>query len=136
MEIEAIKISYSYNGKVSENNEVFVNGISWFLGNRTKSHASYFLAFAVSQAKISPISKSDSYVSKPISPWQNGRHVTEDIFKYIFMNGKFCILIRISLKFVPNGPIDNKSALVQVIARQRTGNKALPESMLTQFDDA
>ena len=27
----------------------------------------------------------------------------------------FCILIQISLKFVPKGQIDNKSALVQVI---------------------
>ena len=32
------------------------------------------------------------------------------------MNQKFCILIRILLKFVPKGPIDNKSSLVQVIA--------------------
>ena len=30
------------------------------------------------------------------------------------MNEKFCILILISLKLVPMGPIDNKSALVQV----------------------
>ena len=32
------------------------------------------------------------------------------------MNEKFCISIRISLKFVPKGPIDNKLALVQVMA--------------------
>ena len=38
-----------------------------------------------------------------------------DIFKCIFMNEKLCILVRISLKFVPKGPIDNKSALVQVL---------------------
>ena len=29
-----------------------------------------------------------------------------------FMNEKFCILIKISLKFVPKGPIDNNPALV------------------------
>ena len=52
------------------------------------------------------------------------------------MNEKFCILIRISLKFVYKGPIDNDSALVQVIALWRTGDKPLPESMLTQFTDA
>ena len=50
---------------------------------------------------------------------QNGRHFTDDNFKYIFMNEKFCILIRISLKFVPKGSIDNKAALVQVIAANR-----------------
>ena len=53
-------------------------------------------------------------------PAQNGRHFADDIFKYIFMNEKFCILIRISLKFVPKGSIDNnKAALVQVIAANR-----------------
>ena len=31
--------------------------------------------------------------------------MADDIFKYIFMNEKFCISIPISLKFVPKGPI-------------------------------
>ena len=48
-----------------------------------------------------------------ISPLgQNGRHVADDIFRCIFMNEKFYILIKISLKFVPKGPIDNNPALV------------------------
>ena len=38
--------------------------------------------------------------------------LTDDIFKCIFMNEKFCILIRISLKFAAKGEIDNKPALV------------------------
>ena len=46
------------------------------------------------------------------------------------MNGRFCISIRISLKFIPKGPIDNTSALVQVKAWHRTGDKPLPEPML------
>ena len=38
---------------------------------------------------------------------------SEDIFRCIFVNEKFCILmIKISLKFVPKGPIDNNPALV------------------------
>ena len=49
---------------------------------------------------------------------------------------KFGISIRISLKFVPKGPIDNKSALVQVMAWCRTGDEPLPEPMLTRFTDA
>ena len=36
----------------------------------------------------------------------------------------------------PKGPIDSKSALVQVMAWHRTGNKPLPEPMLAQFTDA
>ena len=52
------------------------------------------------------------------------------------MNEKIFILIQISLKFVPKGPIDNKAALVQVMAWRRTDDKQLPEPMLTQFTDA
>ena len=51
------------------------------------------------------------------------------------MNEKFIISIRISLKFVPKSPIDNKAALVQVMAWRQTGDKSLPEPMLTQFTD-
>ena len=49
---------------------------------------------------------------------------------------KFSISIRISLKFVPKGPIYNKSAMVQVMAWCQTGNKPLPKPMLAQFTDA
>ena len=45
-------------------------------------------------------------------PGQNGRHFADDIFRSIFMNEKFCILIKISLKFVSKGPIDNNPSLV------------------------
>ena len=42
---------------------------------------------------------------------------------------------RISLKLVPRGPIENKQALIQVMAWRQTGDKPLPELMLTQFTD-
>ena len=45
-------------------------------------------------------------------PGQNDRHFADNIFKCIFMNEKFWILFKSSLKFVPKGPIDNNSALV------------------------
>ena len=45
-------------------------------------------------------------------PGQNSRHFEDDIFKHIFLNEMFCILIQISLKFVPKGPNDKKSVLV------------------------
>ena len=59
----------------------------------------------------------ESFVERTInsSPCgQNGCHF--DIFKCNFMDENLCILIWISLKFVPEGPIDNKSTLVQVMA--------------------
>ena len=63
-------------------------------------------------------------------------YFADDIFNAIFMNEKYCISIRISLKFVPRGPINNSPALVQVIAWHWTGDETLPEAMLTQFTDA
>ena len=41
-----------------------------------------------------------------------------------------------SPKFVPEGTIDNKSALVWVMAWRQTGDKPLPAPKLTQFTDA
>ena len=37
---------------------------------------------------------------------------SDDIFRGIFVNEKFCILNKISLKCVPKGQIDNNPALV------------------------
>ena len=45
-------------------------------------------------------------------PGQNGRHFAADISRCIFINEKFCISIKISLKFVTKGPIDNNQVLV------------------------
>ena len=45
-------------------------------------------------------------------PGQNGCHCADDIFRCIFVNEKLCILIKISLKIVPTGPIENNLALV------------------------
>ena len=61
--------------------------------------------------------------------------ITDDIFKSIF-NESVWISITISLKFVPKSPIDYKSALVQVMAWHQTGEKPLPESMVTKFTNA
>ena len=57
-------------------------------------------------------------------------------FSNVFSWSEWSISIQISLKFVPKDPIHNKSALVQVMAWHNTGDKPLPEPMLTQFTDA
>ena len=62
--------------------------------------------------------------------------LADDIFKCIFLNENDKILIQISLILVPRSPIDNKPALVQVMAWRRTADKPLPEAMMTQFTDA
>ena len=45
-------------------------------------------------------------------PAQNDGHFESDSFRCIFVNEKFCILIKVSLNCVPRGPIDNNPALV------------------------
>ena len=62
--------------------------------------------------------------------------LADGIFKSIFLNENDRIPIQISLKFVPGSSIDNKPALVQVMAWHRTGDKPLPEPMLSPFTDA
>ena len=63
-------------------------------------------------------------------------NLADSIFKCIFINEKFCISIQISLKFVPRGPVDNRPALVQVMAWRQTGDKPLSESTVIKFTDA
>ena len=57
-------------------------------------------------------------------------------FKFISLNENDRISIRISLKFVPKSPIDNKPALVQIMACCRIGDKPLSEPILARFTDA
>ena len=49
-------------------------------------------------------------------PRQNGCHFTYNIFKRIFLNENCCVLMKISLKFVPQSPVNNSPALVQIMA--------------------
>ena len=59
----------------------------------------------------------------------------DGIFNCFFFNENASIPIKISLGFVPKSPINDKSTLVQVMAERRTGNKPLPEPMMTRFTD-
>ena len=70
---------------------------------------------------------------KPLRPRQNGRHFADDIFKGIFLNENGWIPIKISLKFVSQGPINNIPALVQIIAWRRPGDKPLSGPMMVRW---
>ena len=52
-------------------------------------------------------------------------------FQKIFLNENCSILIKISLKFLHDDLIYNKSALIQVMAWRHTGYRPLPEPMIT-----
>ena len=60
--------------------------------------------------------------------------MSQTTFSNAFSSINF-FFIRISLKFVPKDPIDNMPAFVDVMAWHRTGDKPLPEPVLTQFTD-
>ena len=73
------------------------------------------------------------FIINTLRPRQNGRHFPDDIFKWVFLNENVWILINISLKFVPRGPINNIPTLVQVMAWRRPGNKPLSEPMIVRL---
>ena len=68
-----------------------------------------------------------------LRPRQNGRNFADDTFKRIFLNENVGISIKISLKFVPKGPINNIPALVLVMAWRQPGDKPLTEPMVVRL---
>ena len=58
---------------------------------------------------------------------QNSRHFADDTLKHIFFNENVKILLKVSLKLVPRGPINNIPSLVQIMAWRLPGNKPLSE---------
>ena len=68
-----------------------------------------------------------------LRPRQDGRHFADDIFTCIFFNENCCILIKLSLKYMRKGPIDNNPALIQIMAWRRSGDKPLSETMMVSL---
>ena len=68
-----------------------------------------------------------------LRPRQDGRNFADDIFKCIFVDENVWISIKISLKFVPKGPINNIPALVQIMAWRRRGDKLLSGPRLARL---
>ena len=68
-----------------------------------------------------------------LRPRQNKCHFADDTFKRIFLNENVRISIKISLKFVAKGPINDIPALVQIMAWRRSGGKPLSEPMMVSL---
>ena len=64
---------------------------------------------------------------------QNGRRFADDTFKRNFLNENVRISIKISLKFVPKGPINNNPALLQIMVWRWSGDKPLSEPMVASL---
>ena len=68
-----------------------------------------------------------------LSPRWNWQHFADDIFKRIFFKENIWISFKISLKFVPEGPINNTEVLVQIMTRRRPGDNPLSEPMMVSL---
>ena len=73
------------------------------------------------------------YMINTLRPRRNEQYFADDIFKPIFVNENVWISIKISLKFVPKGPINNIPALVPIMAWRRSGDKPLSEAMMVSL---
>ena len=59
------------------------------------------------------VTEADIYgMLNSLRPRQDGCHFPDDILKCIFLKENVSISIKISLKFIPKGPINNIPALV------------------------
>ena len=98
-------------------------------------HITSVLSFYINVVLGTLVTNSDlppGYVNT-LRPRQNGRYFADDTFKRIFLNENVRILIKISLKFVPKGPINNISTLVQIMAWRRSGDKPLSEPIMVSL---
>ena len=66
-------------------------------------------------------------------PGQNGHTFPDSIFNCIFLNENVWILIKISPKFVPEDPVNDITALVQIMTWCRPGTKPLSEPMIVYW---
>ena len=86
---------------------------------------------AILEERDSAVNKVQEWLTHP--PLDKMVTILADaVFKCIYLNANDRIPITISLKLIPRSPIYNKPALVQVMAWRRTGDKPLPEPMLTR----
>ena len=75
----------------------------------------------------------DRVLFNTLRPRQNGRRFADNTLKCIFLNEYVRISFKISLQFVPLGPINNIPALVQLMAWRRPGDKPLSEPMIVSL---
>ena len=95
----------------------------------------YFTAYQILLAMYPQWASSSRYIMliNTLKPRQNRRRFADDDLKCIFLNENVWIPIKISLKFVPKGPIGNIPAWVQIMARRRPGDKPLSEPMMVRL---
>ena len=78
---------------------------------------------------------------RDIAPSMLTTHFAPDNMSFIlqtmyFLELNFHISNSISMTFVPDGLIDTKSAIVQIMAWRQSGDRPLPEPILTPFNES
>ena len=68
-----------------------------------------------------------------LRPRQNDRYFPDDIFECILLKENVWIPIKVSLKFVPKGSINNIAALVQIMVWCLSGDKPLSEPIMARL---
>ena len=72
-------------------------------------------------------------ISYPLTQWCRDKMTAIIQFKWIFLNENVWISIEVSLKFVPQGPINNIPALAQIMAWRRPGDKPLSDPIMVNL---
>ena len=80
-----------------------------------------------------PLISLTHWVLNTLRPRRKRRHLADAIFKCILLNENVLISIKIPLKCIPKGPINNIPALVQIMAWRRPGDKPLSEPMMVRL---
>ena len=83
--------------------------------NTMREHKAMFYRYAYQRT----MRLADEGIINTFGLRQNGRRFPDDIFKCIFLKENVWILIKISLKFVHKGPINDIPSLVQIMAWRR-----------------
>ena len=75
----------------------------------------------------------NNFIPPLLTHWGRGKMATiSQTTLSIFLNENVRMSIKISLKFVSKGPINNIPVLVQIMAWPRLGDKPLPEPMMVK----
>ena len=68
-----------------------------------------------------------------LRPRQNGGRFADDILDCVLLNENVWLSIKISLKLLPKGPINNIPALVPIMTWRRPGDKPLSEPLMVSL---
>ena len=118
-------IAYGFIGKASD--------LQLFSLNANLEFESILpIAFKVTSMALGKLRTATVPVNK-LRPRQNGCHLTDDIFKCIFLNDNVWISIKILLKFAPKGSVNSIPALAQIMAWGRLTDKPLSEPMMVNL---